>query len=29
MRLRHANLIHLGSDVEDDEYVPRGPAAYY
>jgi predicted phage terminase large subunit-like protein len=29
IRLRQGNLIHLGSDAEDEEYVPRGPASYY
>jgi predicted phage terminase large subunit-like protein len=29
IRLRQGNLIHLGSDAEDEVYVPRGPAAYY
>jgi predicted phage terminase large subunit-like protein len=29
MRLREGNLIHLGTDLEDEEFVPRARADYY
>jgi hypothetical protein len=29
LQVARLDLIHLGSDAEDEEYVPRGPVSYY